>query len=480
MALFNRSPMYLQRRLVREAMTGRPSFVASGRTDDRDWLVQAEEPLAGLQLRSGGELPGLITAPALLELVRKSRLYGLRLARSIRAQDDHEQVTAWAVVEPAAEGGCLLALSNWQAFALPATGGAEEAERRVAIARQLAELWARLGPGQELLSVDTDSAELEETIASMRAGLGQPWTRFVTLEGSADEQPLHWRLLDGARLRLPSSERHWKAHLVPLGLPDPGSAGFELYLVADEPAPEPSPSRELHQPAISTALGREIAPVLRQPITRIIANAETIRTQLAGPLADEYSDYAADISSAGEHLLALIDDLTDLEVVEDEHFTTAPDRIDLADVARRAAGILAVRAQERGIRLDAPKAGESAPAVAEFRRVLQVLLNLVGNAIRYSPDGSVVWLRVEQDGDRARLVVADQGEGLTEEQRARVFEKFERLGRSGDGGSGLGLYISRRLAHAMDGELTVESAPGQGARFILDLPSFEDRRSEPR
>lgn len=69
MALFNRSPMYLQRRLVREAMTGRPSFVASGRTDDRDWLVQAEEPLAGLQLRSGGELPGLITAPALLELV---------------------------------------------------------------------------------------------------------------------------------------------------------------------------------------------------------------------------------------------------------------------------------------------------------------------------------------------------------------------------------------------------------------------------
>lgn len=442
--------------------------------------MQAEEPLAGLQLRSGGELPGLITAPALLELVRKSRLYGLRLARSIRAQDDHEQVTAWAVVEPAAEGGCLLALSNWQAFALPATGGAEEAERRVAIARQLAELWARLGPGQELLSVDTDSAELEETIASMRAGLGQPWTRFVTLEGSADEQPLHWRLLDGARLRLPSSERHWKAHLVPLGRPDPGSAGFELYLVADEPAPEPSPSRELHQPAISTALGREIAPVLRQPITRIIANAETIRTQLAGPLADEYSDYAADISSAGEHLLALIDDLTDLEVVEDEHFTTAPDRIDLADVARRAAGILAVRAQERGIRLDAPKAGESAPAVAEFRRVLQVLLNLVGNAIRYSPDGSVVWLRVEQDGDRARLVVADQGEGLTEEQRARVFEKFERLGRSGDGGSGLGLYISRRLAHAMDGELIVESAPGQGARFILDLPSFEDRRSEPR
>ena len=166
--------------------------------------------------------------------------------------------------------------------------------------------------------------------------------------------------------------------------------------------------------------------------------------------------------------------------LEDEQFTTAPDRIDLADVARRAAGILGVRAQERGIGIDPPKEGESVPAVGEFRRVLQVLLNLVGNAIRYSPEGSVVWIRVEQEGDRARLVVADQGEGLSEEQQARVFEKFERLGRQGDGGSGLGLYISRRLARAMEGELTVESAPGKGARFILELPSFEDERGEPR
>ncbi len=68
--------------------------------------------------------------------------------------------------------------------------------------------------------------------------------------------------------------------------------------------------------------------------------------------------------------------------------------------------------------------------------------------------------------------MADQGPGLSPEQQARVFEKFERLGRSGeDGGSGLGLYISRRLARAMGGELTVESALGQGARFILEVPA---------
>jgi signal transduction histidine kinase len=215
--------------------------------------------------------------------------------------------------------------------------------------------------------------------------------------------------------------------------------------------------------------------VLRQPIARIIANAETIRTQLAGPLANEYSSYAADIATAGEHLLALIDDLADLEVVEDEQFSTAPDRIDLADLARRAAGILGVRAHERGIVIDAPKAGERAPAIGEFRRVLQVLLNVLGNAIRYAPRDSQVWLRVESVDGVARVIVADQGEGLSEAQQARIFDKFERLGRTGDGGSGLGLYISRRLARAMDGELTVESAPGQGARFTLELPA--DRES---
>jgi signal transduction histidine kinase len=211
--------------------------------------------------------------------------------------------------------------------------------------------------------------------------------------------------------------------------------------------------------------------VLRQPIARIIANAETIRTRLAGPLAEEYSNYAADIAAAGQHLLALIDDLADLEVVEADEFTTAPDRIDLADVARRAVGILGVRAQERGIAIDAPDHDESLPAIGEFRRVLQVLLNLIGNAIRYTPEGSQIWVRLEGADGKASVTVADQGQGLSDDQQGKVFEKFERLGRSGDGGSGLGLYISRKLARAMGGELSVESALGQGARFTLTLPA---------
>jgi signal transduction histidine kinase len=462
-------------------MAASAAFFATARTDGRDWLIEADEPLASLQLRSGGELPGIVATPALLELVRKARRYGLKLARAIEAQDDREQVTAWVEVEPESGGdGCTIGVANWQAAPLPAEDPAAADERRAAIERQVAELSARLGPDLEVLSVVCESAELAEIAAKLGEGHGRGWTELIEIEGGSERQAQHWRLLDGARIVVPGSARHWKAALLPLGRPEPGQAGFDLLLIADEPPARPADTAAAEQALPSATIGREIAPVLRQPIARIIANAETIRTQLAGPLSEEYSQYAADIATAGEHLLALIDDLADLEVVEAEDFSAAPDKIDLADVARRAAGILSVRARERGIEIDAPKEGESVPAIGEFRRVLQILLNLVGNAVRYSPEGSQVWLRTEAEEGRARIIVADQGEGLTAEQQARAFDKFERLGRSGDGGSGLGLYISRKLARAMKGELTVESAPGQGARFTLELPALPDRRSKRR
>jgi signal transduction histidine kinase len=218
-------------------------------------------------------------------------------------------------------------------------------------------------------------------------------------------------------------------------------------------------------------LGRKLAPALRLPINRIVANAETIRTRLAGPLAEQYVGYAGDIAEAGRHLLSLVEDLADLETVEDEGFAPAPDHIDLVDCARRAAGILGVRAQERGIAFVLPAPDVAAPAIAEFRRVLQILLNLIGNAVRYSPEHTRVEVDCGIDGEFAWITVLDQGQGIAQEHAEKVFEKFERLGRSGDGGSGLGLYISRRLARAMGGDLTVQQAPDGGAKFVLLLPA---------
>jgi signal transduction histidine kinase len=461
-------------------MAATASHIARARTDGDDRLLEADEPLAGLQRRAGGEIPGTIASPALLELVRKARRLGLKLGQPVKMRDEKELVTAWVEVTPKGDGeGCSVGLSHWRAAKVVEDPDSQTA-RRIEIDRHLAELTARLDPDQRVLAADAASHELEPVAARMREGAGRPWIDFVELAhepvggDGASPDTSHWRVLDGAEVSIPGSSRQWRATLIPLGGAEPEAGGFELLLTSDQP-PEraPAPGNAAAGIARNAAIGREIAPVLRQPIARIIANAETIRTRLAGPLADQYSDYAADIAAAGLHLLALIDDLSDLEVVEAEDFTAAPDRIDLADVARRAAGILGVRARERGISIVTPADGEALPAIGEFRRVLQILLNLLGNAIRYAPEGSTVRLTLERRKDRARLTVADNGEGLTNAQRERVFEKFERLGRSGDGGSGLGLYISRRLARAMQGDLTVKSAPGKGARFTLDLPVDE-------
>ena len=96
-------------------------------------------------------------------------------------------------------------------------------------------------------------------------------------------------------------------------------------------------------------------------------------------------------------------------------------------------------------------------------------MNLLTNAIRHSPEGGQVWIRTDREGDLGALIVADQGRGIAPEDQARIFDKFERLDPSDGAGTGLGLYIARRLARAMGGDLAVDSAPGQGARFTFTL-----------
>lgn len=451
------------------------AILARARTDAGDRLIEADDLLAGLHLRAGGELPGIVAVPALLEIVRKARGMGLRLARTIEAVDGEETVRAWVEVAPVADdhgGGCAISVGTWSTS--PRAEPAEDfaSARRIAVDRAVAELTARLDRGQGILTVETTAPDLLGLARRMREKPGTKWTDFVELPDLAHRQPLHWRLLDGARCRIAGSQRDWKATLVPLGKPEPGSLGFELLLVANAPLPVIR-SAPTEPTRVTPSFGRELTPVLRQPIARIIANAETIRSRLAGPLAEEYSNYAADIAAAGQHLLSLIEDLSDLEIVEADDFVTAPDRIDLGDVARRAVGILGVRARERGTELLAPDADIHVAATGEFRRVLQILLNLVGNAISYSPDRSVIRLDVAREGDRAFVVVRDQGPGIPPDKLESVFAKFERLGRGGDGGSGLGLYISRKLARAMGGELTVENTVGEGAAFTLSIPAAD-------
>jgi signal transduction histidine kinase len=449
-----------------------------GLCDDVDRLVEADEPLAALQLRCGGDLPGTIAVPALLALVRQTRATGLAQSRMLSAIDEGKPIAFLALAAP--EGtGTRIALSQWRMAGdtLADPGPAD------ALLYQIAAIHAVLDADQRVLAAevrpaDRDSAADRPALTELAARwLSRPdavWSEAVELIGVAHRQPLHWRLIDDVAFRLPGSARLWRARLLPRG-----EVGFDLLVLVDTLAAAPAepPAEPEASPAQtwSRLIGRELAPALRQPINRIVANAETIRTRLAGPLVDEYAGYAADIAEAGRHLLALVEDLADLDAVEAPEFSPAPDPIDLADCARRAAGILAMRAAERGIRLVTPPEDNAVRATGEFRRVLQILLNILTNAIRYGPEHSVVLIETGGDAHTAWIAVSDQGEGLGPEQALRVFDKFERLGRTGDGGSGLGLYISRRLARAMGGDLVVGSADdaGAGARFVLTLPGRE-------
>lgn len=458
---------------------------AYGLTDGRDWLLSADAPLAELQERCGGELPGALAIPELLALVQQARAMGLRIARSFTAFDGDAEVSGFARIHPVGPddgGGCEVLIENWQRNPPNPPAARELAARLDAIDRATAEVSARLDSHQRLQVLSALAPDAAELDAAARSAPGAVWSELVELTGLAHQQPLHWRLLDGAACRFAGSERAWRVRLIPLGPDAQNPQGFELLLIAEEPFAEaagPAHGAQTGAPmeASPTRLvGTALTPVLRQPVARIIANAETMRARLAGPLRDEYSEYAGTIASAGQHLAAMLDDLADLEVVETPGFSTASEPVDLADAASRAAGILGVRAQTRDTALVVEGEGGAAIASAEFRRVLQILINLIGNAIAYAPAATTVTVSAFAAGPgRVAVTVADEGPGITPEQAACIFDKGERLGRDSDGGrdagSGLGLYISRRLALAMDGDLSVGPAPGGGALFRLELPA---------
>lgn len=460
-------------------------LAARALTDERDWLLSAEEPLAELHHACGGSMPGTLAVPELLELVRHARRMGLRIAREFTAFDGEEMVSGFARIHPLSEeegGGCEVLVENWHRAPARQSTPREFGERLDAIDRAAAEVSARLDARQHVQFLSADAADTMGLAASVERSPGKAWIEYVELAGIAHQQPLHWRLLDGSRAKIPGSEREWRVRLIPIGISDSAPKGFELLLVADEPLTTSEESSHSDDEARnhSRLIGSALTPVLRQPIARIIANAETIRARLAGPLREEYCEYAGNIAAAGQHLSGMLDDLADLEVVEAPGFKTARERVDLADVARRAAGILGVRAQDREITVIVAKPEEGVMATGEFRRVLQIMINLIGNAIAYSPEGSTVTVAVGSAGDgTVETSVIDQGPGVDAEQAKRIFNKFERLGRDSDGGndsgSGLGLYISRRLARAMEGELEVVQPDADeepvGAEFKLTLPA---------
>jgi PAS domain-containing protein len=455
--------------------------VSFGKLDRDGRLVHAESRLAELNQRAGGNTGAPLAVPQIAKLARLAQRLGIAISRSVIAADVEEDLELWVRAEPE-QGGVRIEVSGWR----PRPGWralGSEPERDGDFFRSGADwVW------------ETD-ASLRITFISIDAGgrygfdsatlLGQPLTRLFQFE--QDERG-NMPILDAvgahAQFQGQKAELRGTAQMVRLDATpriDPGGrfAGFigGVHMLEAEPA-APGPDAPL--PAAAAPFGgfpdsfsQRLDRALRGPLGKIIANADSISAQTEGPLKPDYAEYASDIANAGRHLLGLVEDLVDLTAIEREDFAITPEPIDLADVARRAAGLLAVRASQSEIRIDKPPAGETMPVTGEFRRALQVLVNLIGNAVRYSPPEGIVWIRLGREGDRGCVIIADQGKGIAPEDHDRIFEKFGRVDPGEPGGSGLGLYIARRLARAMGGELTVDSAVGTGARFVFSLPLAE-------
>jgi signal transduction histidine kinase len=143
--------------------------------------------------------------------------------------------------------------------------------------------------------------------------------------------------------------------------------------------------------------------------------------------------------------------------------------VDLAALAGEAVVMLDPSAEERGVAIELPRE-PSLSARGEERAVIQILVNLIGNAIRYSPRGAAVLLSFSRTEGTASVSVRDQGPGVAPADQQRIFERFEQAQPS-EGGTGLGLAISRRLARSMGGDVSLDSTPGEGALFTLTLPA---------
>jgi signal transduction histidine kinase len=431
-----------------------------GRVDRVGRLVAADPELAALQMEAGSTIGATLALPQIAAVARLARKLGIPVSRpAVAAGSDHD-IDIWVRAVPQGDE-VSLALEGWTvrpaaAPRLAALLGGDEA----AAPNPEAGEWAA---DQELRLLSISPALAERLGSSPEALVGQPLTRIFRLEeNDAGEMPLVTAL--AARHGFsdqPAQPRSGEPGVLMLSgevmfSPDGSFDGFSGRALAagEEPRPAAAPGRLTIDAALDEAL--------RSPLDRIIECAERIADRGDGPLRSDYAAYASDISAAARHLLSVIHSMSDEPAGEQRS-------IDLAALAQEAVVLVQAAAEARDVSITL-EASRRLRASGEERAVIQVLVNLIGNAVRHSPPGGTVTIRFSRGSSTVCVIVADEGPGIAPADQQRIFERFERAG-ADTGGTGLGLAISRRLARSMGGDITVDSTPPSGSRFTLALPA---------
>jgi two-component system cell cycle sensor histidine kinase PleC len=217
---------------------------------------------------------------------------------------------------------------------------------------------------------------------------------------------------------------------------------------------------------------------LRTPLNAINGFSEIMVQEMFGPLGDaRYKGYSQDILSSGQHLLALINDILDMSKIEAGKMSLRFEPLALEDVAGDAVRLVIHRAETAGLTLSIDFPPHLPDVEADYRAVKQVLLNILSNAIKFTPRGGRITIRAEGRmdplGERIRVSVQDTGIGIAPDDLARLAQPFEQVENQHSKttqGTGLGLALTKSLVEMHGGALDLQSAPGEGTCVSFSLP----------
>jgi signal transduction histidine kinase len=216
-----------------------------------------------------------------------------------------------------------------------------------------------------------------------------------------------------------------------------------------------------------------ISHELRTPLTALTGYGELLADEILGPMPKPQHEVIDRMRSVTHHLSAMIDEILTFSSLEAGREAARIGDIEAGELVRAAAAVVEPLARQKGIEfvLDLPPA--PLPMLTDGDKIRQILVNLAGNAVKFTEMGSVT-VTLQRRGDDVDFAVRDTGIGISTEDRSRLFQPFTQLDSSltrRHGGTGLGLYISIRLARLLSGRIDVESEPNVGSTFTLVVPA---------